>query len=242
METGIWAVWGKCSSFSAVAQGSKELTTLSWMTKEQGPAKQVLSLKFVCIIFVSSLRQDFIGKMINFLQDFSCLAVIDVIRAVPANMVSRTGEIVGTSARNNSSKCIKAICTFSLVTKECTSSCKWNTSTPPCFPGSVHSTLSQARGVCHPGSQVAPLDASGNTRGHSQQPHTEEGVLEQAGHLWAPGLAPLLPWLSKQLLWLSRGGQQQGLVPSLWQPCCGVSYEHTFILTGQVQWKLEAGK
>lgn len=145
--------------------------------------------------------------------------MIDVIRAVPANRVSRTGETVGTSARNNSSKFRKAICTFSLVTKECTSSCKWDTSTPPCFPGSVHAATSQASGVCCPVSQVAPLDASGNTWGSSKQEKRGEGVLGQrawqAGHLWDPRVTLLLPWPSKQLIWLSRGGQQQGLVPSL---------------------------
>lgn len=115
------------------------------------------------------------------MQDFSCLAVIDVIRAVPANRVSRTGEIVGTSARNNSSKFIKAVCTFSLVTKECTRSCKWDTSTPPCFPGSLHTAISQASGVCCPVSQVAPLNASGNIWGHGQQPQRGEADLGAKG-------------------------------------------------------------
>lgn len=167
-----------------------ELNILSWTSKEQGPAKQVLSLKFVFILLVSSLRQDYIGKMINFLQDFSCLAVIDVIRAVPANRVSRTGEIVGTRARNNSSQLIKAICTFSLVTKECTSSCRWDPCTPPCSPGSVHTSSARAGGVCCPAE--GPGSSSGCIRQHTGHSRAtgRGGALEQRA--W-PAEIPGLP-------------------------------------------------
>lgn len=104
----------------------------------------------------------------NFLQDFSCLTVIAEICAIPANMVSTIGERVGTSARNNSPKFLKAIRTFSLVTKESIGSYKWDSSRPLHFPGSLHTTSPKAKPVYCPVSQVAPLDPSGHMWEHGQ--------------------------------------------------------------------------
>ena len=107
--------------------------------------------------------------------------MIAEICAVPANTVSRIGERVGTTARNNSPKFLKAIHTFSLVIKECTSSYKWDSSRPLHFPGSLHTTFRKAKHVCCPASQVASLDASGHMWGHSQYPQRGEGDLGAKG-------------------------------------------------------------
>lgn len=144
MEPDAWAVRRKCSSFSAVARGSKanrEAHCSGWL-KTKGLLNG-FCLSGWCYLpcVISQARLPVSGHI--FLQDFSRLTAIAEICAVPAHTVSTTGEKVGTSARTNSPRFIMAIRTFSLVTGKCTRPYNWHSSRPLLLPASLHTTSSR---------------------------------------------------------------------------------------------------